>query len=119
MTRFGSYRGVVGVRRAELDVEPAVAVDDVVAAPPLDAVAAVAAEDDVAAVKEVTPAPRRSARPRPGDAASLRVWSFAAFWSRCPPRRVAAQDVVEVPAGQALDQVEAVAEVVDVGAAAR
>ena len=51
------------VAHADAHVQPAVAIDDIVAAAAFDQVAAGSAENDVAAPNEVTPAPSTACRP--------------------------------------------------------
>ena len=91
-----------------------VAVDDVVAAAALDEVAALAAEDDVAAGElgrvgaEQVAAARRCGRSARRSPARGPTWSAGVD-------AVAAEHVVVLPARQALDLVEAVADVVLVG----
>ena len=99
------------MRSDELSVQPAVAVDDVVAAAALDDVAAGTAEDDVAAGERRRTAGQEGGEPADaGDArrgrARGRPWSAA---SRSSPRRMS----FVVPAGERLDEVEAVAVHVD------
>ena len=94
------------VRRLDLDVEPPVAVDDVVTAPTLDEVGPAASEEDVASVEgRHTRSEDRLQSRDAGDAVGGEL-VVGVEVGRRPV--VAAQRVVEVPPGQCLDEVEAV-----------